>query len=84
MMASAGQKAQGNVTKPRLCAKGDVGSQIPIVQMASVVRIKGQLARLWMNGILFVRMMWMISVCVTIDSTNHAVWNMGDVTRVLA
>ena len=32
------------------------------------------LARLWRNGILFVRMTWMMSVCVRSDSTNQPVW----------
>ena len=40
-----------------------------------VVTISGQLARLWRNGIRFVRMTWMISVCVSSDSTNQPVWN---------
>ena len=37
--------------------------------------ISGQLARLWMNGILLVRMTWMINVWVNSDSTNQPVWN---------
>ena len=41
----------------------------------TVVAISGQLARLWRNGIRFVRMTWMISVCVSSDSTNQPVWN---------
>ena len=39
------------------------------------VATSGQLALLWMNGILFVRMTWMIRVCVINDSTNQPVWN---------
>jgi hypothetical protein len=35
------------------------------------------LARLCKNGIFAVRMMWMIKVCVSSDSTNHPVWNNG-------
>ena len=42
--------------------------------IATVAATSGQLARLWKNGILLVRMMWMMSVCVMIDSTNHPVW----------
>ncbi len=30
--------------------------------------------RLWRNGILFVRMTWMMSVCVRRLSTNQPVW----------
>jgi hypothetical protein len=30
-----------------------------------------------MNGIFAVRMMWMIRVWVSRDSTNHPVWNSG-------
>ena len=33
------------------------------------------LAILWINGILFVRMIWTISVWVSKDSTNQPVWN---------
>src|SRR5437762_10722661 len=29
------------------------------------------------NGIFAVRMIWMISVCVSSDSTNNTVWNRG-------
>ena len=43
--------------------------------ITTVVTISGQLARLWRNGIRLVRMMWMISVCVSSDSTNQPVWN---------
>ena len=41
--------------------------------MDNVVTVSGQLARLCMNGILFVRMTWMMSVCVISDSTNQPV-----------
>ena len=37
------------------------------------VTISGQLARLCRKGILFVRMTWMMSVCVINDSTNQPV-----------
>ena len=43
--------------------------------MIAVVTISGQLARLWRKGMRLVRMMWMMSVCVSSDSTNQPVWN---------
>jgi hypothetical protein len=45
--------------------------------MTIVVVMRGVLARLSMNGIFAVRMMWMIRVWVSRDSTNHPVWNSG-------
>ena len=53
---------------------GEEGSQTPIAMMTAVVAINGQLARLWRNGIRLVRMMWIMSVCVSRDSTNQPVW----------
>ena len=38
-----------------------------------VVIVSCQLARDWMNGIRLVRMTWMMSVCVMMDSTNQPV-----------
>ncbi len=46
-----------------------------MAEMVSVVAISGVLAWLWRKGILAVRMMWMISVWVSSDSTNQPVWN---------
>ncbi len=43
--------------------------------ITAVVTISGQLARLCKKGMRFVRMMWMIKVCVSSDSTNQPVWN---------
>lgn len=51
--------------------------------MASEVPISGQLARLCRNGILLVRITWMISVCVNSDSTNHPVWNSAALPQAL-
>ena len=42
--------------------------------MIREVAISGQMARLWMKGILLVRMTWMISVWVKSDSTNRSLW----------
>ena len=36
-------------------------------------RVSALLARLWIKGILAVRMMWMMRVCVSSDSTNQPV-----------
>ena len=48
---------------------------MPTTMMRTVVTISGQLARLCRKGIRLVRMTWMISVCVSSDSTNQPVWN---------
>ena len=48
---------------------------MPVAMMATLVTISGQDGQLWRNGILFVRMTWMISVCVSRLSTNQPVWN---------
>ena len=56
-----------------LARNGQIGVKELPAMTATVVAISGQLARLWMNGILLVRITWMISVCVISDSTNHPV-----------
>ena len=75
MSASNGQYAPGSATNPRAAANGETGSHNPVAMTVTVVAIRGQLAQLCRNGIWFVRMMWMISVCVSSDSTNQPVWN---------
>jgi hypothetical protein len=50
-------------------ASGETVSQAPAATMITEVRMSGQLAQLWMNGILLVRMTWMISVWVQSDSS---------------
>src|SRR5450756_658150 len=75
MMARNGQNRGGSGTNPSVFASGDTVSQAPATTMMTDVRMSGQLARLWMNGILLVRMTWMISVWVKSDSTNQPVWN---------
>src|SRR5579883_3487803 len=72
--ATNGQYARGRAVKPRAGANGEYGSHTPTAMMASVVRVSGRLARLCKNGTRFVRMTWMMSVCVRSDSTNHPVW----------
>ncbi len=63
----------GRCAKPKAEAKGEYGSHIPRVMTDSVVTMSDQLARLCKNGILLVRMTWMINVCVINDSTNQPV-----------
>src|ERR1035437_7720887 len=79
-----GQYVTGNSTRPSAGASGDDGSQTATAMMAAVVSTSGRLARLWRNGILLVRMTWMMSVCVMIDSTNHPVWKSDACAGVLA
>ena len=54
-------------------ATGENGRYAPMAMTVAEVRMSGQLARLWMKGILFVRMTWMMRVCVSNDSTNQPV-----------
>jgi hypothetical protein len=68
-----GQYSRGKSVKPNAGAKGEYGSHTPRAMIDSVVAISAQLARLCKNGILFVRMTWMMSVCVIKDSTNQPV-----------
>lgn len=65
----------GRGTNPNHTPIGEDGNQMPISMIATVVAMSGQLARLWMKGILFVRITWIIRVCVSNDSTNQPVWN---------
>ena len=45
----------------------------PIPEKLNIVTIFD--ARLWINGIFFVLIMWITRLCVYIDSMNHPVWN---------
>jgi hypothetical protein len=51
----------------------DEQCNLPTSMMTKVVRFNVQLARLCRKGILFVRITWMMSVCVSSDSTNQPV-----------
>ena len=51
------------------------GIIIPIAITENVVMITGNEARLWMNGILRVRIICTISVCDNKPSINHPDWN---------
>src|SRR5450759_2470606 len=75
MMARYSQYSAGSGTNPSVFANGETVSQAPTATMIKEVRMSGQLARLWMNGILLVRMIWIIKVWVKSDSTNQPVWN---------
>ncbi len=83
MMASSSQYSGGSGTNPSVPAKGETVSQAPTATMMTEVAISGQLARLWMNGILLVRMTWIISVWVKSDSTNQPVWNRAGLCPLL-
>ena len=65
----------GRGTNPNHTPIGENGNHIPTSMIAAEVMTSGQLARLWMKGILFVRITWIIRVCVSNDSTNQPVWN---------
>jgi len=62
MAATAGQYSTGRETNPSEAPNQVKGSVIPTTQIASDVAIRAGLARLSTNGILAVRMIWMISV----------------------
>src|SRR5450759_4850854 len=83
MAASSAQYNPGSGTKPSVSARGETVSQAPTATMITEVAMRGQLARLWMNGILLVRITWMISVWVKSDSTNQPVWNRAGLFAVL-
>ena len=68
-----GQYVPGTGMKWSHSATGENGSQMPIPITTALVTINGQLARLCKKGILFVRITWMISVCVSSDSMNQPV-----------
>ena len=42
-----------------------------------VSNVTGAEARLWINGSFGVRIMWITSVWLHMDSTNHPAWNMA-------
>ena len=75
MAATSGQYSQGSGVNPSADPAHVKGSVIPTTQMMIVVATRAILARLSMMGIFAVLMMWIISVCVRRDSTNHPVWN---------
>ncbi len=60
-----GQYILGRWVKPRAEAKGLYGSHMPTAMMAAVVAVSAQVARLCRKRILFVRMRWMMTVCVS-------------------
>ena len=52
-------------------ASGENGSQTPIAITVAVLTSTIGVAVLWMKGILSVRIMWTISVCVSSPTTNQ-------------
>src|SRR5450756_709510 len=83
MMARYSQYRGGSGTNPSVFAKGETVSQAPTATMITDVRMRGQLARLSMKGILLVRMTWMINVWVKSDSTNQPVRNRAGLCQQL-
>jgi len=69
------QYTGGSGTKPRNVPIGVNGIAMPTAAMIRLVATSAALARLWKKGTLAVRIMWMISVWVSSDSTNQPVWN---------
>ena len=59
--------------KPQRLPRAVKGRAIAIRQMMTDVAMRAALARLCRKGIFAVRMMWMMSVCVSSDSTNQPV-----------
>lgn len=66
----------GRATKPSRVPSGVKGMRVRAVMPASVTSVSGAEARLWIKGSLGVRIMWMTSVWLHMDSTNHPAWNM--------
>ena len=56
MMARNSQYSSGSWTNPSVFARGETVSQAPAATMIKEVMMSGQLARLWINGILLVQM----------------------------
>jgi hypothetical protein len=51
--------------EPQRRGQWEYGNHIPKAMMHNVVTVSGQLARLWRNGILLVRITWIMSVWVS-------------------
>ena len=73
VISKNGQYWDGKGTRPSQYPIGENGNHIPTSMIAPEVMISCQLARLCRNGILLVRMTWMIRVWVSSDSTNQPV-----------
>ena len=56
------------------CGKGD---DRQYRDAGKVSNVTGAEARLWINGSFGVRIMWITSVWLHMDSTNHPAWNMA-------
>ena len=77
------QYAGGSGTKPRKPPSQVNGRAIPTAPTTMVVVMSAALARLSRNGIFAVRMMWMMSVWVSRDSTNQPLWNKAGLLQAL-
>jgi hypothetical protein len=56
MIANSNQYSGGSGTNPSASARGEIVSKAPTVTITIEVTMSGQLAQLWRNGILLVRM----------------------------
>jgi len=57
----------GRGTNPNHTPIGENDNHIQTSMIAPEVMISSQLARLWMKGILFVRITWILRACVSND-----------------
>src|SRR5450755_1249807 len=80
---SAIQQFGGSGTKPEKLASQEYGRAIPIAAMMRVVVMSAVLAGLCKNGTFAVRIIWMIKVWVSRDSTNQPVWNNAGLVHAL-
>jgi hypothetical protein len=72
MTVTSGQYSRSH-TNPSAWPAQVNGSMTPTQQITMDVAINAGLALLSMKGILAVRIIWIISVCVSSDSTNQPV-----------
>ena len=71
------KKAPGSATKPNILPKPVNGIIVNTAMPVKVKSVSGADARLWMNGILGVLIIWITSVWLHIDSTNQPAWNIA-------
>jgi len=64
----------GGVTNPSAAAMGEYGNIIPTATINNDIITRNLLGLLSMNGLLFVLIICITSVCVINDSKNHPVW----------
>jgi hypothetical protein len=71
MAKSIGKYVHGSATILNALANGVNGNAIPIIIIAVVRAITGLVAQLWINGILRVRIICIMSVWDSSPSINH-------------